>query len=140
MPSRRVRRGRFHESLATRLPFVGGLAAWFRSVADRRWGRVPIGLISLLPISLAIDLFDVADEVFLGPVGVGVSFFVESAFLLALTGSAVPAFAFAALDVVPFVDTIPWATILLVREIMRAWRGESDLRETRAAGAPVIDV
>ena len=134
MPFRHARR-----QDASRLPIVGGLAAWFQRIARARAGRVPIGLIALLPIALAIDAFDAADELFLGPVGMGAAFVVESAFLIAVTGGMAPAFAFAALDLVPLVDTIPWATILLGREIWRAWRDGPRDDTPRSAGT-VIDV
>lgn len=132
MPFRHARRGD-----ASRLPIVGGLAAWFQRIARARAGRVPIGLLAMLPLALAIDAFDAADELFLGPVGMGAAFVLESAFLLAVTGGIAPAFAFAALDLIPFVDTIPWATILLGREIWRAWRGGP---RGEIPTGPVIDV
>lgn len=120
------------------MPFVGRLAAWFERVAARRWGRVPIGLVGLLPLAILIDVFDAADELFGGPIGIAASFLVESAYLLALTGSVAPSLAFAAIDLIPFVDVLPIATIVTLREIARAWGDEPRGRE--GPRGPVIDV
>lgn len=133
VPFRHARRGD-----ASRLPVIGQLVGWFSRVAAKRWGRVPIGLVALLPIALLIDLFDAADELVLGPVGMGVAFALESAFLLAVTGSAAPAFGLAALDLIPLVDTIPWATIMLAVRIWREW-GEAPASRGPDGGR-VIDV
>lgn len=129
MPFRHARR-----EDAARVPLFGTLSMHFTRLAALRWGRVPIGLVALLPVALLIDAFDAVDELFLGPVGMGVAFAVESAFLLAVTGSAAPAFAFAALDLIPVVDTIPWATIILVWRIWKAWGEDPD------AARGIIDV
>lgn len=135
MPFRHARKA----SVASRLPIVGALSDAFQRIADLRWGRVPIGLVALLPVAMLIDAFDAVDEIFLGPVGMGAAFAIESAFLLAVTGSAAPAFALAALDLIPFVDTMPWATIMLTWRILRAWREPSDAPRTGRDGN-VIDV
>ncbi len=132
-------RSRFDGSVAARIPGVSGLAALFRRIADMRLGRVPIGLVALLPVALLIDLFDVADELALGPVGVVLSFILESAFLLGLTGRASYALAFAGLDLIPVVDTLPWATITLVRQILANWNAPAPMPAPPATG-PIIDV
>jgi hypothetical protein len=130
---------RVSDPIARRLPGVAALARLFDRLAMHRVGRVPLGLIMLLPVALLLDVFDAADELFLGPVGVALSFIAESAFLLALTGSAVPALGFAALDLIPFVDIIPFATLTLLREIARAWR-EDTPPPYAPGGGPVVDV
>lgn len=129
------------DPLATRIPGVSALAALFAKLARLRVGRVPVGLLALLPVSLFIDLFDVADELALGPVGMGLSFVLEAAFLLGLTGRASYAIGLAGVDLIPFVDTLPFATITLVREIVAAWRAgpEGPDAPTRPSG-PIIDV
>lgn len=134
MPFRHARRT---DVDASRVPIIGPLVGWFSRIAAKRWGRVPIGLVALLPIALLIDAFDAADELVLGPLGMGVAFALESAFLLAVTGSAAPAFGLAALDLIPFVDTIPWATIMLGARIWREW---AKMSEGPRANGPVIDV
>ncbi|HUR69978.1 MAG TPA: hypothetical protein VM370_12090 [Candidatus Thermoplasmatota archaeon] len=126
-------------SFAARIPGVRALAALFERIASVRVGRVPMGLLALLPVSLFIDLFDVADELAAGPVGMTLSFFVESAFLLGLTGSAGYSLGAAAFDFLPGLDVVPFATITLVREIMRAW-GEPGHAPARGATGPIIDV
>lgn len=136
-----VRRDRrsFEGSFAERVPGVAALAGVFRGLASLRMGRVPIGLVALLPVAIFLDLFDVADELVAGPLGVGLSFLLESAFLLALTGRATYAFAFAGIDLIPVVDVIPFATITLVRELVRAW-GEPPRDAPRPPDRVVIDV
>lgn len=136
VPSRRASR-RVDASLASRLPGVGALARLFERIAMVRAGRVPVGLLALLPVALALDVFDAADELVLGPVGVALSFVAEAAFLLALTGSAVPALGFAAIDLVPGIDIVPFATLTLVRQIVRAWKEGGT---ARPAPRDVIDV
>lgn len=130
---------KFDRGLAARIPGVAALASLIARIAKARWGRIPIGLLALLPFAILIDAFDAADELALGPVGMAVSFVVEATFLLGLTGRASYALLFAGLDAIPFVDVLPWATITLVREIVASFRAEPD------AGAPtsmepVIDV
>ena len=129
----------FDGSFAERIPGVAALARVFRALAAKRAGRVPIGLVALLPVALFIDLFDVGDELVAGPLGVGLSFLIESAFLLGLTGRAAYAIGFAGIDLIPIVDVIPFATITLVREIVRAW-GEPAVEATRRSEGPIIDV
>lgn len=128
----------FDGSVASRIPGVATLASAFRRIASARWGRVPIGLVALLPVAIAIDLFDVPDELALGPVGVALSFVIESAFLLALTGRAGYAFGLAGLDLIPFVDVLPWATITLVRQILAALA--QPVEATPPPQGPIIDV
>lgn len=128
----------FDGSIAARLPGVAQLAAAFQRLADLRVGRVPVGLVALLPVALFLDFFDAADELFLGPVGMAVSFLLETGFLLGLTGRATYAFGFAGIDLIPGVDIIPFATLTLVREIARAWNEDED-GVGRPKG-PVIDV
>lgn len=125
--------------MAARIPGVSALASMFRRIADARAGRVPIGLVALLPVALLIDLFDIADELALGPVGVALSFMLETAFLLGLTGRASYALAFAGLDLIPVVDTLPWATITLVREILANWNTPAPPPPAKPKG-PIIDV
>jgi len=132
-------RSRFDGTFAARIPGVSALASLFRRIADMRAGRVPIGLVALLPVALFIDLFDIADELALGPVGVGLSFLIETAFLLGLTGRASYALGFAGLDLIPIVDTLPWATITLVREILANWNTPAQQTPPPTQG-PIIDV
>lgn len=108
------------ENVARRIPGVSQLADLVRRVADIRAGGRPVGLLMLLPAAVLLDVFDFADELG-GPVGMGASFVLETAFLLGLTGRASYAFGFAGMDLVPGVDVIPFATITLVREIAAAW-------------------
>lgn len=128
---------RFDDAFAKRIPGVSGLAAFFRRVAAFRRGRVPLGLLALLPVAILIDLLDIPDELAGGPLGMGLSFILESAFLLGLTGRASYAFGMAGIDLIPFVDVIPFATITLVREIVQAWTRPLD--PVRPSG-PIIDV
>lgn len=130
----------FDGSLATRIPGVSALADLFAKLAALRAGRIPIGLVALLPVALFIDLFDVADELALGPVGMGVSFLLEAAFLLGLTGRASYALGLAGIDLIPFVDTLPFATITLVREIAAAWRDPRAPTPPARGQGPIIDV
>lgn len=132
------RRNRLHGSLAAKLPFVGALARWFGDVASRRAGRLPVGLLSLLPVAILIDVFDAMDELALGPVGMLVSFVLESAFLLGVTGRVGYSFGLSAVDLVPGLDVLPMATLTLLAEAARAWSGE-DEPKARPTG-PVIDV
>ena len=136
--ARRDRRAFEKESMADRIPIVGSLAAAFRKLAQWRVGRAPVGLIALLPVALFLDLFDVADEFAGGPLGMGASFVLESAFLLAVTGKPTYALGFAGIDLLPVIDVIPFATITLVREIVHAWN-EEPASPVRPNG-PVIDV
>lgn len=126
-------------SLAARVPGVSALAELFARVAALRRGRTPVGLLALLPVAVLLDVFDAADELFLGPVGMLASFVLETAFVLGVTGRPAYAIGFAAVDLVPFVDTIPVATLTLVAEIARAYR-EGGASAGPARGAPVIDV
>lgn len=111
------------ETIARRIPGVSHMADGVRRVAEIRAGGRPVGLLMLLPVALALDLFDFADELG-GPAGMGLSFVLETAFLLGLTGRTSYAFGFAGIDLVPGVDLIPFATITLVREILAAWRDD----------------
>lgn len=132
----------FDATVASRIPGVAGLAGAFDRLANVRHGRIPVGLLALIPVALIIDLFDAADELALGPIGMGLSFILESAFLLGLTGRASYAFGFAAIDLIPLVDLLPLATITLAREIGRAWakpRQPTKDRTTPPRG-PIIDV
>lgn len=127
-------------SFAERIPVVGSLASLLRKLAALRAGRVPIGLLTLLPVALLLDFFDAGDELLLGPIGMGTSFLLESAFLLAVTGRPTYALGFAGLDLIPFVDVIPFATITLAREIVRAWNEPPSERAPDRPQGPVIDV
>lgn len=126
-------------SFVARIPGVGALARLVTRIAQRRAGRVPVGLLALLPVALFLDFFDAADELALGPVGMAVSFVLESAFLMGITGKPAYAFGFSAVDVIPGVDLIPFATLTLVREIARAWDEGRPEGRVRPEG-PVIDV
>ena len=130
---------RFDRSFAARIPGVGALAGFFGRIASLRWGRVPIGLVALLPVAVLIDVFDALDELAGGPLGMGASFLVEAAFLLGLTGRASYALAFAGLDLIPFVDVLPWATITLVRRIIAELTRVPD-EQTAPPTGPIIDV
>lgn len=116
------------------------LAAFFQRLAKLRVGRVPVGLLGLLPIALAIDLFDVGDELAGGPLGMGLSFVLESAFLLAITGRPAYAIGLAGFDLLPIVDVLPLATITLVREIVRAWSARPAPTPETPPQGPIIDV
>lgn len=124
---------------ATRIPGVWRLAGTFGRLASWRVGRIPAGLLALLPVALFIDLFDVGDELVFGPLGMAASFVVESAFLLAVTGRASYAIGFAGIDLVPGIDIVPFATITLVVEIARAWRAPEQDGKVHPEGV-VIDV
>jgi hypothetical protein len=129
-------------SIATSVPGVSALAALIARIAAVRSGRTPLGLIALLPVAVLLDVFDAADELFLGPVGMAGSFVLETAFVLGVTGRPAYALGFAALDLVPLVDVVPVATLTLVAEIARAYRGEQGPASggfARPEG-PVIDV
>lgn len=130
----------FEGSFAERIPGVASLARVFQRLAAFRIGRVPVGLLALLPISIFLDFFDVADELVGGPLGMGTSFLLESAFLLGLTGRATYAFAFAGIDLLPVIDVVPFATITLVREIVRAWSDDPRPHAPVRPEGPVIDV
>lgn len=136
----RDRRRAFDDGLAARIPGVSALASMFRRIAALRWKGVPIGLVGLLPVALFIDLFDAADELVGGPLGIALSFIVQAAFLLGLTGRASYALAFAGLDVLPIVDVMPWATITLVRTIVAEWSAPRDAPEDVKPRGPIIDV
>lgn len=129
----------FDGSFVSRIPGVAQLAAFIARVAALRAGRVPIGLLALLPVAILIDVFDALDELALGPIGMAVSFLVEASFLLGLTGRATYALGFAGVDLIPGIDVLPFATLTLVRELARAWSGERDEGKIRPDG-PVIDV
>lgn len=126
------------DSLAAKVPGVAALARLFQRLSDVRAGRVPVGLLALLPVALLLDLFDVADELVLGPVGVALSFVLETAFVLGLTGRTSYALGFAGVDLIPGVDVIPFATLTLVKAIADAWGG--DERASARPEGPVIDV
>lgn len=132
------------ESVATRVPGVGALANVVARVARVKVGRVPVGLLALLPVAILLDLFDVGDEFFGGPIGIALSFVAETAFVLGVTGRASYAIGFAGMDLIPGLDLIPVSTITLVREITRAWR-DGDVARPTSEGhyvptGPVIDV
>lgn len=126
-------------TFAERVPGVSALAKLFERIASARWGRLPIGLFALLPVALFIDTFDALDELAGGPLGMALSFLVQSAFLLALTGRATLAFGLAGIDLVPVVDVLPWATIMLIRQIVAEMRRPEPSPRPPVDG-PVIDV
>lgn len=129
--------------MATRVPGVGALAGFVARIAKKRIGRLPVGLLALLPIAVLLDLFDVGDELFGGPIGMALSFVAETAFVLGVTGRASYAIGFAGMDLIPGLDIIPVASITVLREISRAWR-EGDVTRPADGGyvptGPVIDV
>lgn len=129
------------KAASSKIPGFSALAALFARVASVRAGRVPVGLLALLPVALFLDFFDAADELFAGPVGMFVSFALESAFVLGVTGRPTYALGFAGIDLIPGVDLIPFATIAVVRELARAWNegAPTAARRSRVEG-PVIDV
>lgn len=122
-----------------RVPGVAPLARLFERISRWRVGAVPAGLLALLPVALFVDLFDAADELAGGPLGMGIAFLLQSAFLLALTRRSDLAFGLSASDLVPLLDTIPFSTIVLVRLIVRAWGAPPPEAPLRPEG-PVIDV
>lgn len=124
-------------SLANRIPLVGPLAALIGRLAELRVGRAPVGLLLLLPLAILLDVFDTFDELALGPVGMGASFLLETAFVLGVTGRPGYALGFAAVDLVPGIDVIPVATLTLLARIFAGVRGDGD--QVRPDG-PVIDV
>lgn len=138
----RVKRDRrdVDRSLAARIPGVRNLAELIRRLANVRVGRLPLGLLALLPVALFVDFFDAADELAFGPIGMAASFVLETAFLLGLTGRTAYAFGFAGIDLIPGVDVIPFATITLLREIAVAWSEGAPREGKIRPEGPVIDV
>lgn len=136
----RVRPRTLSPTFAEKVPGVSALARLIRRIADARAGRVPIGLVALLPVALLLDLFDFADELAFGPVGMALSFVLETAFVLGVTGRPAYALGFAGIDLVPGLDVIPFATLTLVKAISDAWDEErpQEARGPRRDG--VIDV
>lgn len=131
------------DHVAERIPGVAALAGVVRKVAGWKLGRLPVGLLALLPVAALLDLFDVGDELVGGPVGIALSFVAETAFVLGITGRPSYALGWAGFDLIPGLDLVPVATITLVREISRAWR-EGDLARPAPGNfvptGPVIDV
>lgn len=126
-------------SVLARLPFVGGLARLIESVAKRRMGPIPTGLLALLPVAILLDVFDAADELAPG-VGAIVSFVVETAFLLGVTGRTGYALGLSAVDLVPGVDILPMATLTLLAEIGRQWGDPDRGPAAPPPSGPIIDV
>ena len=132
MPRTFRKRRTLDDSLAAKVPGVAALARLVQRLSEVRVGRAPVGLLALLPVAILLDLFDVADELALGPVGMALSFVLETAFVLGLTGRASYALGFAGIDLVPGVDVIPFATLTLVKAIADAWgEGRTDTRAPR---------
>jgi len=121
---------------ARRFPGIAQMADVVARIAAWRARGRPMGLIVLLPLAMIIDAIDTADELFFGPVGVAVAFVLETTFLLGVTGQAGRALGMASIDLIPFIDTLPFATITTVREIVRQWRGP---RVVAGPDGPVID-
>lgn len=124
---------------AARIPGVAALADLIRRIASLRVGRAPVGLFALLPVALFLDALDVADEFLVGPVGMALSFVLETAFVLGLTGRSAYALGFAGIDLVPGVDVIPFATLTVVMRIADALKDDEAAGRARPSG-PVIDV
>lgn len=139
MPRTVRQRRTLHDSLASKVPGVAALARVIQSLSNVRAGRLPVGLLALLPVALFLDLFDVADELAFGPVGMALSFVLETAFVLGLTGRTSYALGFAGFDLLPGVDVIPFATLTLVKAIADAWNEGAQPGRVRPEG-PVIDV
>ena len=135
----RVPRRILPERVARRVPGVGWLAALVARVAAVHVGRTPVGLLALLPVALLLDFFDVADELVGGPVGMLLSFVLETGFVLGLTGRVGYAVGFAGIDLLPFVDVVPFATLTLLHELSVAW-GEREPEGRVRPDGPVIDV
>lgn len=130
------RRRTMKDRMADKIPGVSWLAMKIRAIAQIRHGRVPTGLIALLPVAVFLDFFDAAD-VFGGPLAMALSFFLETGFVLGLTGRTSYAFAFAGIDLIPGVDLIPFATITLVMEIRKAWNAPEADRPIDVQWRPV---
>lgn len=95
---------------------------------------MPTGLLTLVPLALFLDLVDSPLDLFGGPISMAIAFFLEAAFLLALTGKPSRALLYSGLDLVPGLDIIPFATLTLAKEIVKAWRAGPP-----AAEGPIID-
>lgn len=121
-----------------KIPGVSALAELIQRVARVRQGRIPVGLLGLLPVAIFLDAFDFLD-VFGGPVTMGLAFILEAAFLMGITGTTSYSLLFAGIDLIPGVDIIPFATLTLVKEIARAWK-EGEFRAPVHLDGAVIDV
>lgn len=133
------RRRTIPERIARSVPGVTALAALFARVARARVGRVRVGLLALLPVAVLIDLLDVGDELLGGPIGMALSFIVETAFVLGLTGRPSWALGGAGWDLLPVLDVLPVATITVLVELLRDVAPEEGAERHRPTG-PVIDV
>lgn len=116
------------------------LAELIARVARIRHGRLPTGLLALLPVAIFLDIVDSPLDLFGGPLTMGIAFLLETAFLLGLTGSPGYAFLFSGVDLIPGVDLVPFATLTLIREIAKAWRGDGFRDRVTVNGGPIIDV
>lgn len=125
--------------MIAKIPGVSQLAELIQRVARIRQGRVPVGLLMLLPVALFLDLVDSPLDLLGGPVSMGLAFIVEAAFLMGVTGTTSYSLLFAGVDLVPGLDLIPFATLTLIKEIARAFR-EGEFRAPVDLDGAVIDV
>jgi hypothetical protein len=137
--TRTVSRNDKRRGLVAKIPGVGQLADLVARVAAIRQGRVPVGLIGLLPVALFLDLVDSPLDILGGPFTMAIAFVLEAAFLMGITGQTSYSLLFAGVDLVPGLDLIPFATLTLLREIGRAWR-EGGFRAPVNLDGAVIDV
>ena len=125
--------------LVAKIPGVSALADLVARIASVRQGRVPVGLIGLLPVAILLDLVDSPLDLLGGPFTMALAFVLEAAFLMGITGQTSYSILFAGVDLVPGLDIIPFATLTLVKEIARAWR-EGGFRAPVSLDGAVIDV
>lgn len=126
-------------TFAHKVPGVAHLARLVERLARVRVGRMPVGLLALLPVAVLLDLLDVGDELLLGPVGMALSFVLETAFVLGVTGRPGYALGFAGIDLVPGLDVIPFATLTLVKAIADAWNEPGPAPGGTPPHGPVLD-
>jgi hypothetical protein len=134
-----VHRKDARRSKIAKIPGISSLAEIIQRIARIRHGRVPTGLIMLLPLSLFIDIVDSPIDLLGGPFSMGIAFILETAFMLGLTGQTSWALLFSGIDLIPGLDLIPFATLTLIKEINKAWR-EGDFRAPVHLDGAVIDV
>ncbi|HWG92082.1 MAG TPA: hypothetical protein VNZ52_14630 [Candidatus Thermoplasmatota archaeon] len=132
-------RRKFVTDKLPQIPGWSALTRTFENLAQRRVGPHPVGLLTLVPVAVAIDIFDFLDEG-LPVVGTVASFFVQTAYLTAVTGKPTAALGFSAIDLIPGLDIIPMATIATVRQILAAYREAPREAGVSRPTGPVIDV
>lgn len=134
-----VQRRDERRGLVAKIPGVSALSELVSRIARVRQGRVPIGLIGLVPVAILLDLVSSPLDILGGPFTMAIAFVVEAAFLMGITGKTSYSILFAGVDLVPGLDIIPFATLTLVKEIARAWR-EGEFRAPVSLDGAVIDV